>query len=409
MKLRVAAALAVATVLLVGCTSAPPATTTTTVPAEPVDTTLPVVPTSTTTTVIAPPATATVPVMPPPEPAADPGPPAAGLPAPEGSRGVAIVAAGGAALRDTLSGDVTVRAREGLPMPVTGREGSWFRLLTPCDTEAWVNSAEVRFVPSNTIVADSIESAVIVLDPGHGGPNRGATGPTGLAEPEVNLDIARRARDLLNGSWDIDWRTGAVVAGSSYGPAAAVWMTRAEGPPGADYEAGLLFRATFAEMAGAEALVSIHNNAEPDGPFDGPGSEAYYSIRDSESRRLAGLMVEEFRREFASFDVDWVGDTDAGAKYRLNDAGGDYYGVIRMSTVPVVIAEGAFISSPAEEDLLRTSAFRQAYAEAVYRALVRFTSTDDLGSGFTDPYPRTIPSGSGAPLPTCRVPEQPAS
>ena len=34
-------------------------------------------------------------------------------------------------------------------------------------------------------------------------------------------------------------------------PAAAVWLTRTEGPPGADYEAGLLFRARFAAAAGA--------------------------------------------------------------------------------------------------------------------------------------------------------------
>ena len=399
-----AAALAVATILF-GCTSTPTATT---LPVELVTSTAPVV-TSTTTTTSSTPETTIVRLLPAAEPDADPPPPPAGSLIPDGAVGVAIVARGGAALRDTPSGDVTVRAHEGLPMPVIGREGSMFRLLTPCDTEAWVDGSEIRFEPQGENTGESLESAVIVLDPGHGGPNRGATGPTGLAEPEVNLDIARRVRDLLSGPRDVDWETGTVVAGSEYGPAAAVWMTRAEGPPGADYEVGLFFRAKLAEMAGADALVSIHNNAEPDGPFDGPGSEAFYSIEDMESRRLAGLIVEEFRRGFVSFDVDWVGDTDAGAKYRLNEAGSDYYGVIRMSAVPVVIAEGAFISSPAEEDLLRTPAFRHAYAEAVYRALVRFVSTDDPGSGFTDPYVRTVPSGSGAPLPTCRVPEQPPS
>ncbi|MDH5371594.1 MAG: N-acetylmuramoyl-L-alanine amidase [Acidimicrobiia bacterium] len=340
-------------------------------------------------------------------PAPDPPPPPGGQAPEPGSVGVAVVAAGGATLAAAPSGVALVRAREGVVMPVEGRDGDWFRLLTPCDDEAWVQASEIRFTPQNPGSTGSIESAVIVLDPGHGGPNRGATGPTGLAEPEVNLDIARRARDLLQGSHDVDWSSGAILTGDTYGPASGIWLTRSEGPPGADYEAGLLFRARLAAAAGADALISIHNNAEPDGPFDGPGSEAYYSIHDTESRRLAGLIVEEFRRGFADFDVAWMGDTDAGAKYRLNTAGDDYYGVVRYSEVPVVITEGAFISSPDEEELLRTPEFRQAYAEAIYRAVIRFVATDDPGSGFTEPYPRDIPAGSGAPLATCEVPAQP--
>ena len=72
-----------------------------------------------------------------------------------------------------------------------------------------------------------------------------------------------------------------------------------------------------------------------------------------------------------------------------------------------MIAEGAFISNPDEEALLRTTEFRQAYADAVYRALVRFITTSDTGSGFTEPYPRTVPAGSGAPAGGCEVPAQP--
>ncbi len=360
------------------------------------------------------PAVATVPpetIPPVPEvpvrPAPDPTPPSPAGPLEAGSVGLAVMADGGASLYPAPDGEAQVRAHEGLVMPVEGRDGDWFRLLTPCDTEAWVRGDEIEFVPAAGASATSIEGAVVVVDPGHGGPNRGATGPTGLGEPEVNLDIARRTRDLLQAAHDVDWATGAVRPGTTYGPAAAVWLTRSEGPPGADYEAGLLFRARFAAAAGADLLVSIHNNADPDGPFDGPGSEAYYSVRNEESRRLAGLIVEEFRRGFPAFDVAWVGDTDAGAKYRLNSEGDDYYGLIRFSDVPVAIAEGAFISNPQEEALLRTVEFRQAYAEAVYRAVLRFVSTDDPGSGFTEPYPRTIPAGSGAPLPTCEVPAQP--
>ncbi len=344
-------------------------------------------------------------------PEADPAPGVPG-PLPDGATGVAVAAAGGAALADAPGGDVVVVAREGLVFPVQARTGDWLHVRTPCETSAWLDGSRAVFVPSRDGRPTpgpgfDFGQAVIVLDPGHGGPNEGARGPAGLLEKFVNLDIARRARDLLAAPRTIDPATGAVLAGDEIPAAGRVWVTRSEGPPGADIEAGLTYRAEIANRAGADAFVSIHNNAEPDGPFEGPGSEVYYQVLDPESRRLAGILVEELRRSLGAFDAAWVGDTDAGAKPRLRSDGTDLYGVLRASDVPAVITEGAFISNPAEESLLATEEFRHAYAEAVYRALVRFLTTDDPGSGFTEPYQRTVSPGRGAPEEECRVPAQP--
>jgi N-acetylmuramoyl-L-alanine amidase len=345
------------------------------------------------------------------EPRADPQAPSADVAPPDGTQGVAIAAAGGMAYAAEAGGEPLGTAYEGLVFGVEERDGDWLGLRDQCDHRIWAPVDQVQFTPRNTAgtpSAMSFDQAVLVIDPGHGGANLGATGPTGLQEPVVNLDIARRIRDLLERSNTVNWGSGLVTPGPDIPPAGRVWVTRVEGPPGADVDSGLTYRATLATMAGAHALVSVHNNADPDGLFAGPGSEAFYQIADPESRRLAGLVVEEFRRGFTSFDVAWVGDTDAGAKYRLrSDGTSDYYGLLRGAGIPSVIAEGAFISSPAEEALLRTAEFRQAYADAVYRALVRFITTADAGSGFTEPYPRTVPAGSGAPAGTCRVAAQP--
>jgi len=299
-------------------------------------------------------------------------------------------------------------------MAVEGRRDDWLEVRTPCDTIMWVDGRTVAFTPTPTRPGSDrgrpggLADAVVVLDPGHGGPNRGATGPGGLAEPAVNLDIARRAADLLRTSHTVDWGSGVIGTGQGTGAVGTVWLTRTAGPEDADYEAGLLFRTRVADMAGADALVSIHNNADPDGPYDGPGSEVFYSVTSDESRRLAGILMEEFRRSFSTFDIDWVGDTDAGAKYRLrSDGTTDYYGILRNAGVPAVITEGAYISNPAEEALLGTVEFRQAYAEAIYRALIRFLTTPDPGSFFTEPYERFVEAGRGDPLPTCQIPVQP--
>ncbi len=408
-------ALALASCLLAACSGAA-GTTSTAVPPPPPPTSAPA--TSTPTTSVPEPTstTATFPIVAEPERRVplvaepDPAPPAGGL-LPDGATGVAVAAAGGAALAEAPGGEPLVLAREGLVFPVVGRTGDWLQVRTPCEALAWLDGSAAAFFPTRAArpapgPGFDFSQAVIVLDPGHGGPNEGARGPGGLLEKFVNLDIARRARDLLSAPRRLDPATGAVLAGDDIPAAGRVWVTRTEGPPGADVEAGLTYRAEIANRAGADAFVSIHNNAEPDGPFDGPGSEVYFQVLDPQSRRLAGLMVEELRRSLGAFEAVWVGDTDAGAKPRLRSDGTDLYGVLRASDVPAVITEGAFISNPAEEALLATEEFRHAYAEAVYRALVRFLTTDDPGSGYTEPYPRTVAPGRGAPEDECRVPAQ---
>lgn len=376
--------------------------TTRTIPATTVATT-----TTTTTTTTIPPTPTTVPEA----PNSDPAPPVPDQETPPGTRGAVIVARGGADLFEEVGGDPLIRAHEGLVFPVTGRNGDYLEVLTPCNDVNWVETSDVAFTAATldqSIGAGfAFADAVIVLDPGHGGPNFGATGPSGQREKHVNLDIARRTRDILATSHTVNWVTGEVLEGSAIPAVGQVWVTRSEGPEGADIESGLTFRTSLANALNAHALVSIHNNASPDGPYDGPGSEVYHQYLDDESKRLAGLLVEEMRRGFAPFDADWVGARDAGAKFRVRENGDEVYGILRRSEVPAVIAEGVYISNPSEDALLATPEFRQAYADAIYRALVRFVTTDDAGSGFTEPPPYTATPSSGGPQSTCKVPAQP--
>jgi N-acetylmuramoyl-L-alanine amidase len=380
------------------------ATTTTTLPATTITTTT----TTTTTTLTPTPTPTTIPA----EPATDASAPRPDSSIPTATKGAAIVAVGGADLFRNVDGEPYVRAHEGLLLPIVGRDGEWLELLDHCDDTGWVRFDEVAFTAARGDTPPvgngfAFSDAVIVVDPGHGGPNIGAVGPTGLIEKEVNLDIARRTRDLLSAPHSVDWETGEILDGSAIPPAGQVWLTRPEGPPGADIETGLTFRTAIANSVRAHALISIHNNAAPDGPYDGPGSEVYHQVTDLRSRRLSGLILEEMRRGFSVFEADWVGDDEAGAKVRVKENGRDIYGILRLSDIPAVIAEGVYISNPSEEALLRTPDFRQAYADAVYRALVRFITTDDAGSGFIDTEPFTAGGlSSGAPVQACTVAAQ---
>jgi N-acetylmuramoyl-L-alanine amidase len=259
----------------------------------------------------------------------------------------------------------------GVVVPVVAPAADGFVVTTPCGLEATVARGT------------ALASADVVLDPGHGGDEQGAIGGNGLEEKDVNLDVAQRARDLLE-------RQGHRVV-----------LTRT-----ADYRVTLATRAEIATALGARAFVSVHHNAEADGPSDGPGTETYYQQESVESRRLAGLIYEHVAAALDGYDVAWQADSDAGAKYRANERGGDYYGILRRSAgVPAVLSEAAYLSNPAEAELLADPEVRQAEAEALATAVERFLTTDDAGSGFVEPYPRTDQAGPGGGAVGCVDPD----
>jgi N-acetylmuramoyl-L-alanine amidase len=287
---------------------------------------------------------------------------------------VLVIGGQGATLAARPGGPATGRLRAEVTVAYDAVQEGWARVLTPCENRAWLRLDSGRVV----------RKAQVVIDPGHGGSETGAVGPSKLTEAELNLDVARRAVADLR-ALGID----------------AV-LTRP-----LDYRVTIASRVAVAGALRPEAFVSVHHNAEPDGPRDGPGTETYYQYHSPQSKRLAGLIYEEVVKALSTFTASWVADTDAGAKWRLNDSGGDYYGILRRggdAGVVSVLAELAFISNPTEEALLRREDVRRAEAGAVSRGIVRFLRTEDPGSGFTVPYPRKEPAGPGGGTAGCIEP-----
>lgn len=345
--------------------------------------------------------------------------PAPGVPAGWDGNGVVTVAAGGADVASSPGGEPFVRMREGLVVAGRGSssDGEWTRIFHMCDGVAWIRTSEIAATPPAPAGAVgtgfSLADAVVVIDPGHGGPaNTGAVAGD-LAEKTLNVEIAARVVDMLRRPNSVDWATGSILAGDAIPAAGTVILTRVGAGDSADYEAGLDFRAAVANAANAHAMVSIHNNAGQEIELDMPGSDVYYQSQgplQDDSRRLAVLLVEEFRRSFAGFPAEWVGAIELGAKSRISPRDGvsQYYGVLKASTVPTVIAEGAYLSNPSEAELLQTPEFQHAYAAAVYRALVRFLTTDEPGGAPSyDPEVWAGSAGRGGARPVCEIPAQP--
>ena len=254
-----------------------------------------------------------------------------------------------------------VMSPRGHPLPVDGRNGQGWVVETPCGNT------------TTLATGTPIATPTVILDPGHGGGETGAVGPNHLREAVVNLAVSRVTKATLEAN------------------GVTVVMTR-----GDDTRVVLTTRSALVRKLRPAAVVSIHHNSSPDGPHNGPGTETYYQYRSPQAKRLAGLIYEEVVRALSQYQVPWVGLVDAGAKYRLNSQGGDYYHMLRETAgTPSVIAELAFISDPLEADLLARPDVQQVEGAAVARGILRYVRTQDPGSGYVTSLPRPSSDNGG--------------
>ncbi|HUR77780.1 MAG TPA: N-acetylmuramoyl-L-alanine amidase [Acidimicrobiales bacterium] len=234
-------------------------------------------------------------------------------------------------------------------------------IKTPCE-----NVVNVRRVTA-------VGAVDVLIDPGHGGNENGAEGH-GIPEKTINLAVAKHVVDAL------------AAAG------VRTLSTRA-----GDFRVTLEARAAIARAATPRALVSVHHNGDSDGPRDGPGTEVYFQHASADSRRLAGLVYEEVVTALSQYaGIAWQADRDAGVKPRINDSGGDYYGMLRRpAPVVAVISEALFLSNAPEAELIARPDVQVVEGNAIARGVLRYLTTNDQGSGYVEPYPRTQPAGGG--------------
>ena len=214
----------------------------------------------------------------------------------------------------------------------------------------------------------------IVIDPGHGGIDPGATGHQGLKEKDVALDIARRLRDKL----------------AHYGNY-RVLLTRDE-----DRKVYLKERVTFAKENHADLFVSIHVNSLSAKPVN--YVETYYFGPYADQRSLDLAAQENRDSDYAMGDfhevIAKIGDTLKTEESKalaasihthlydnlkrintgLRDAGtktGPFVVLLGVD-VPSVLVEVSCISNKAEETRLGTPGYRDSVAGFLETGIVEY-------------------------------------
>lgn len=213
--------------------------------------------------------------------------------------------------------------------------------------------------------------ARVVLDPGHGGHDPGATGPLGLREKDVTLDIAHRAAPLLARELGV-----------------STLLTR-----DSDVFVPLDERTARANAFGADLLISIHCNSSEDGTGKGVMSFVLDDSRDALASRIAArensasaeAAVELANAMSRVLDRTTLGHAEelAGLLQRaamaslrprypdVPDLGvrrAGFY-VLAGAVMPAVLFETSFISSSRGEERLNSADYRGKLADAIVNAV----------------------------------------
>lgn len=188
--------------------------------------------------------------------------------------------------------------------------------------------------------SNRLSGKVICLDPGHGGSDSGAAGPSDTMEKDNNLGIALALKELLE----------------SHG--ATVVMTRdtdtdVYGPDASPSEE-LGARVDIANESGADLFISIHNDSFTNSSASGTTTFHY---GDSKSLSLAGCVQKQL--------VEELGTKDRGVRF------GSFY-VIRYTSMPSILAEVAFISNPEEELLIASDDGRYKAARGIFEGIAKY-------------------------------------
>jgi len=218
---------------------------------------------------------------------------------------------------------------------------------TPTPTPVLSPTPAPTPLPAGKVLRD----VLVCIDPGHGGRDPGTVSPYDetFYEKDIVLDMSLRLRDKLE------------EAGVK------VMMTREEDKELHSYwKEDLWARPRLANEAGATFFVSIHVNA-----FDTKlknwdvynGTEIYHYGKthgEFTSKQFAEIMGEE---------INSVTDTN------YNGISVQDYAVLRMSNMPALLVETAYITNKADHERLKSDEFRDNMVQGIFNGTMRILET----------------------------------
>ena len=239
-----------------------------------------------------------------------------------------------------------------------------------------------RPAPNRATATQTDRIIIVALDPGHGGEDPGAIGPSGTREKDVVLRVAHLLRDRINAT---------TVGGNPM----RAFLTR-----DGDYFVPLGVRVQKARRVQADLFVSIHADAFTTPAARGASVFAlsqsgasstaarWLANKENQADLVGGINVQSKDQHVQRALLDMsttaqindslklgsvllgeIGNVGKLHKPRVEQAG---FAVLKAPDIPSVLVETAFISNPEEEQRLRSSAYQEQLADALMRGITRY-------------------------------------
>jgi len=248
----------------------------------------------------------------------------------------------------------------------------------------------------------------IVIDPGHGGKDVGASGAGGLLEKDVTLAIARKLSSALAA------KTGARIV-----------LTRDD-----DTLISLDQRTAIANQYKADLFLSVHLNAAV--VKNAKGSETYFlslEASDELARKAAetenasvsstsandlnlilwDLAHQAYVEESSRFAQTIQEEMNAATSVANRGVKQAPFKVLVGATMPAALVEIGFVSNPEEEAKLQSDEFQNLMVEALTRAVVRYKTAYEIRIGLVQPAAPAPVTTTTAPAPAATTTAPPAA
>ncbi len=228
---------------------------------------------------------------------------------------------------------------------------------------------------------------IVVIDPGHGGKDPGATGPSGTHEKKVVLAIAKRLQSAINSN-----------------PGFKAVLTR-----GDDRYLSLRYRLALAREYHGDLFVAIHADAYINASASGASvfalssrgatSEAarWLAQRENQSELMGGVDLADKDPTLRSVLIDLSQTATISASLQMGSGIISHlrsvvpmhvkhveqaaFVVLKSPDIPSLLIETGFLSNPTEEQQLTMASHQERLADAIAQGIVQyFTSNPPAGS-----------------------------
>jgi N-acetylmuramoyl-L-alanine amidase len=256
---------------------------------------------------------------------------------------------------------LVVQVRPVGPANQSNAKRDLFAPVTPAEGNRLASSGETR---EDMQLRAHVPRFRIALDAGHGGWDLGTVGRQGLLEKDLVLDIVDRLGNL------IQKRLGAEVVYTRQDDDYISLEKRTEIANQSQADIFLSVHANYSVSASARGVETYYTNTFSSIHARTPGASlqdvsfANVDIREKvqESHKFAATVQRAMHTALAAGNS---GIPDRGVKAAS-------YVVLTGTSMPAILAEVSFVSSPTDEENLQSAAYRERIAEALYKGVARY-------------------------------------